>query len=421
MWSARHSAVAGPLAGAGQKPRFAVVVPAMRRRLETSAFLLVLLALVLSSSTLVLSPRLLAAPATGTRSTAVDPRAGTASSSTASQTLKAATSPVPTPAPLASRAPGIRMPTPAPVSAATPGRVPACTTAFGMYQSNAPWSFTAISTLESELNRHSAIVHWYAQWGNQSGVYSPTVQNLLAGVRAHGSTPLITWEPWNQPPATDNPFPLASIASGAFDTYIDSWATGIAAYGHPVLLSFAHEMNGNWYPWGANINGNTPAQYVAAYRHVHDRFALKGAGNVQWVFTMSGDPYGSWPNVQGFYPGSAYVDWLASDVYNFGTTQPWSSWQPLGFLLQLDYTRLTALSATKPLMLAEMASVEQGGSKAAWIQNAAATLGSQFPRVQAAVWFSRSGTGLALDSSATALAAARAAFGAPPYCRTFPY
>jgi beta-mannanase len=290
-----------------------------------------------------------------------------------------------------------------------------------MYQTNAPWSFGQLTTLEGQINRHSAIVHWYAQWGNQSGVYSPTVANLLAAVRAHGSTPLITWEPWDQPPATNNPFPLTQISAGAFDTYIDSWASGLATYGHPVLLSFAHEMNGNWYPWGANINGNTAVAYIAAYRHVHDRFALKGARNVQWVFNVGGDPYGSFPDLRTFYPGDAYADWLATDVYNFGTTQSWSSWQPLSFLLKLDYARLAALNASKPLMLAEWASAEQGGSKSAWIADAAATLSSQFPRVRAAVWFSRNGTGLELDSSASALGAARAAFGAAPYCLTLPY
>ena len=72
-------------------------------------------------------------------------------------------------------------------------------------------------------------------------------------------------------------------------------------------------------------------------------------------------------------------------------------------------------------MLAEWASVEQGGSKAQWILNAAAALPAQFPRVRAAVWFSQDKSQLALTSSAAALSAARTAFGSAPFCSTLPY
>jgi beta-mannanase len=296
-----------------------------------------------------------------------------------------------------------------------------CSIAFGMYQSNAPWSWGEISSVEGQINRHSAIVHWYSQWGNQSGVFNPTVIGRLNATRGRASTPMITWEPWDTYPITNNPYPLSQVAAGAFDTYIDSWASGMAAYGHPVLLAFAQEMNGNWYPWGDTVNGSTPAAYIAAARHIHDRFMLRGAHNVQWVFDPDGDMYGSFPNLQLFYPGDAYVDWLGVDVYNSGTTHSWSSWQQLSSVLRLAYARLTALNALKPVMLAEWASVEQGGSKAQWILNAAAALPAQFPRVRAAVWFSQDKSQLALTSSAAALSAARTAFGSAPFCSTLPY
>jgi nucleotide-binding universal stress UspA family protein len=43
---------------------------------------------------------------------------------------------------------------------------------------------------------------------------------------------------------------LASIAAGGSDAYLRSYADAVVAFGHPVILSFGHEMNGNWYPWG---------------------------------------------------------------------------------------------------------------------------------------------------------------------------
>lgn len=220
---------------------------------------------------------------------------------------------------------------------------------------------------------------------------------------------------------SQNPFPLKQIAAGNFDGYIDGWATGLARYGHPVLIRFAHEMNGTWYPWGAGVNGNTAADYLAAYRHVHDRFALQGAGNVQWVFSPDGDPFGTEPAYRNFYPGDNYVDWLAADVYNWGTTRSWSSWQPISFWYAKAYSQLTALNATKPLMLAEWSSEEQGGNKGAWIQDAATNIPRLFPRTRAVVWFSEANNPLALDSSPGSLSGARAAFGAAPYCTTLPY
>jgi len=307
---------------------------------------------------------------------------------------------------------------PAPRPTPPPPAMP-CSIAFGMYQSNAPWSWGQINSIESQINRHSAIVHWYAQWGNQSGVFNPTELNMLNAVRQHGSLSLITWEPWVGPPATNNPYPLKSIAAGQFDAYVDSWAAGLKAFGHPVMLRWGPEMQGNWLPWGANINGNTPADYIAAYRHVHDRFAKAGVRNVQWVFGADGDPNGGFPPLGNFYPGDAYVDWLGSDIYNVGTTQQYGTWQPMSARLQLSYSRLTALNATKPIVLAEFGSVEQGGSKAAWVQQAAVDLPRLFPRVKAVVWFSE---GIySLTTSAAAITGERAAFGSAPFCLTLPY
>jgi mannan endo-1,4-beta-mannosidase len=50
----------------------------------------------------------------------------------------------------------------------------------------------------------------------------------------------------------------------------------------PIALSFGHEFNGNWYPWGTT--GTTAADFVAAWQHVHDLFAAAGATNVIWIW-----------------------------------------------------------------------------------------------------------------------------------------
>jgi glycosyl hydrolase family 26 len=82
-----------------------------------------------------------------------------------------------------------------------------------------------------------------------------------------------------------------------------------------VAVRFAHEMNGSWYPWGQGVNGNTAADYVAAYRHVHDVITAAGATNVIWVWSPI--TVISRPNVPlaPLYPGDGYVDWLGLSVY----------------------------------------------------------------------------------------------------------
>ena len=43
---------------------------------------------------------------------------------------------------------------------------------------------------------------------------------------------------------------LRAIAAGRYDAYLRSYAAAVRAYGGRVVLSFGHEMNGNWYSWG---------------------------------------------------------------------------------------------------------------------------------------------------------------------------
>jgi len=51
------------------------------------------------------------------------------------------------------------------------------------------------------------------------------------------------------------------------------------------------------------------------------------------------------------------------------------------------YQNLVAVSANKPILLAETASTESGGNKAAWITDAFAVLPTTFPQIKAFVWF----------------------------------
>jgi hypothetical protein len=293
-----------------------------------------------------------------------------------------------------------------------------CRILWGTYVTSGPLSpdMGPVRTVDANLGRHSRLVHWYVPWGASWGTFEyqrPLLDNIhgYSSVGEWGSVPLITWEPW-APPFSRNgtDVPLTAIAAGQFDAYIDSWAAGLRDLSYRVLLDFAHEMNGDWYPWGSGVNGNTADQYIAAFRHVHDRFALAGATNVRFVWNPNNTS--TTTGAAAFYPGDAYVDWLAIDAYN----SDWAWATPYDEIAPI-YGVLSQLSPEKPVMLAEVASQSNQppgavpADKAAWILDLARVLPVSFPRIRAVVWFNELNTELPIDSSADVLSAARRAFG----------
>jgi beta-mannanase len=186
---------------------------------------------------------------------------------------------------------------------------------------------------------------------------------------------------------------LDAIADGAQDSYLAALADRVRAFGDRLFLRPLWEMNGDWSAWGgaANNDGgqaNGPAKYIRAWRHMHNIFAERGATNAVWVWSPNciDKPADAWNHWTGYYPGDAYVDWVACDGYNWGTTMPYSEWRSWATIfggpesVYADY-------ATKPFMVAETASCEQGGDKAAWLRDAEQFIAPSFPNVRAFVYF----------------------------------
>jgi beta-mannanase len=208
----------------------------------------------------------------------------------------------------------------------------------------------------------------------------------MDAVRARGAVPLVTWEPWAWGGGINQPaYSLDRITAGDFDARLTQWGQALAAWGKPVMLRFAHEMNGNWYPWSEGVNGNQQGDYVPAWQHVHDVVAAAGASNVQWVWSPN-VPYWGSTDLTGLYPGAGYVDVVALDGYNWGTSQTWSSWVQPQFLFGPGIAQLRTLAPGKPILIAETASSEFGGSKAAWNTDLVSYLAAQ-PDVMGFVWF----------------------------------
>ncbi len=92
-----------------------------------------------------------------------------------------------------------------------------------------------------------------------------------------GTVPLIYWAPVDPADPGSPDWTYNTILNGDHDAYITQFAQDAKAYGGRVLLRFAHEMDGDWFPWGIGRFDNTKANFILAWRHVHDIFRSVGA------------------------------------------------------------------------------------------------------------------------------------------------
>ncbi len=224
-----------------------------------------------------------------------------------------------------------------------------------------------IESFERNLNRRLDIVHWFMSWNHP---WNPSLVNLAA---SNGRKAMISWEAHNQP--------IANIAAGQYDDYIRSWAVGAKTFGKTLYLRPFPEMNGNWTPW----NGD-PNNFVLAWQRIVTIFRQEGADNVLWIWAanISDYPNTATNRLENYYPGADYVDILAMDGYNWGSSRNWSNWQSFEDIFSKPYQRIAKLGKQE-IWISEMSSTEIGGNKGDWIEKMFAN--NSFPRLTTIIWF----------------------------------
>jgi Glycosyl hydrolase family 26 len=254
------------------------------------------------------------------------------------------------------------------------------------------WSQSEVANFESLVGRkldiRQVFFEWTKAWPDTRALDDHT----------QGRIELISWKGTN----------LADITSGSYDAMIRERARAVKNLGFPIFVRWAHEMNASWYPWGGQ-----PAEYVTAWRRIHTIFQEEGATNVAWVWAPS-IPKGDW---DAYYPGDEYVDWIGGDSYNWGTCKtPSVGWRSFGNMFKGYHDHFAGKG--KPMMIAEIGSAEQGGSKSAWVADAQATI-KKLPAFRAWIHqqYQDGVCDWRIDSSASALAAYRT-LAADPYFNT---
>jgi mannan endo-1,4-beta-mannosidase len=181
----------------------------------------------------------------------------------------------------------------------------------GLYPDGAPDSYAGVTAFTKATGVRPNVVTYYSGW------LEPFKTSFANAAAEHGAVPLVQIDPTN--------VSLAAIAAGQYDGYLASYAEAVRAYRHPVILSFGHEMNGNWYSWG--FGHTNPAVFVAAWRHIVTLFRAQGARNVTWLWAINIiHTQHQVPSPGPWWPGGAYVTWVGIDGYYYTSS---SAFAPL--------------------------------------------------------------------------------------------
>ncbi len=243
---------------------------------------------------------------------------------------------------------------------------------YGGTWGDAPWDSATWNLFEQHTGKKVSICHF--------GQPPPWEQAFAASPLTlcwdRGAIPMVDMQPKTST--------LAQITSGTRDADFTTWATAVAAWGKPMFLRWAWEMNGTWYNYGLEAQAD-PAVYVSAWQRIRNVCDAAGATNISWLWCPNLVFTGS-TSLASLYPGDAYVDWTGLDGYNQGTTS--LSFQSL---YQVSYNELVAIAPSKPIMVGETSSYEYSdgypSGKAAWTTAALASLPVSFPKIRGFCWF----------------------------------
>ncbi|MEU6853063.1 glycosyl hydrolase [Actinacidiphila alni] len=251
---------------------------------------------------------------------------------------------------------------------------PAGSSYFGVATPDAPWNSAVLAGVGRDAGGVTPnMVEYYVNWTRG---FDP---GPVRAAYAQHAVPVVSWEPWaGSAKGTKQPgYALGTIVDGRHDAYIRSFAEAVKADRYPIVLRFAHEMNGHWYPWAEPNGINKPGQYVAAWKHVHDIFQQVGADNVIWVWAPNTLRGADDISLKSLYPGDAYVDWVGLDAYGVAE-------HSAGELLNPSVKAIRAVTR-KPLLITE-AGARPGGRKAPYIASFFAWLRARHD-VIGFIWF----------------------------------
>jgi mannan endo-1,4-beta-mannosidase len=219
----------------------------------------------------------------------------------------------------------------------------------GLYAHGVPGSYAEVQAFTTATKVRPRILVYYSGW------LEPFNAGFARTAAGNGAVPLVQINP------TD--ISISDIAHGRYDDYLRTFAAAVRTYRRPVILSFGHEMNGNWYSW--SYTHTSPAVFVAAWRHIVTLFRAQGAANVTWLWTVNTTTQGQpgvssaggppkVPTPKPWWPGSSYVDWVGIDGYYTSPSEVFAS------IFGPTITDVRSLTS-KPIIISETSATSTAG------------------------------------------------------------
>ncbi len=286
---------------------------------------------------------------------------------------------VPAAAPPVAERPSLAQPSspaPPPEPFPAPGKV-----FLGINTNAGGYDFAALDAFVQATGTQPSAMQFTQGWG-----HNQFDRGLFDRIAARHMLPIVSWEPWNydtRGESQDQPdYRLANIIDGRFDDYIRSWAKGMAALPYPVVIRFAHEMNGFWYPWCEQSNGNAKGDYVKAWRHVHDVVNEAKPRNISWLWSPNVSYTNSTP-LKALYPGDEYVDWIGLSGY-YGTAGT-KNYRSFDHIFTGTFNELATFT-NKPIVITETGATDAIGRREQWVREMFSEL-PHHPNVIGVIWF----------------------------------
>ena len=166
--------------------------------------------------------------------------------------------------------------------------------------------------------QHPNIVSIYLYWGDGF----PTA--FADQAHSAGATPFVEIEPWQGGGPSDcgygANFPAMTTigANGpVISGYLKAFGSSIARFGHPVVVTFAHEFNvAGQYPWArGDCEGTTAAQWIKAWDTVRTDIDASAHGLAHFMWAPGADTGGSTVDPAPYWPGKAQVDMVGVEGY----------------------------------------------------------------------------------------------------------
>lgn len=247
----------------------------------------------------------------------------------------------------------------------------------------------AVYAHRAAIGRFPALWSLWSRWGDRGGQTDcvkgkgtcrfPT--EAVEWLQSKGITPVVWWLPVNPKNWTAGEYErYRRMIWGKHDKYIRQWARDLklAAQqsGRPVVVRFAHESTGTWFPWSIQNFDNNAKVFKKAWRHIWNQFRGQGAlPHTRFLWSqVTPTPFA--------YPGDKYVHYVGATLLNFGSQK---SWKPARKAVDAIVKR-TKQFTNKPIFFAEVGSHYKGGNKAQWIKNVYNRAYYKHPKVKAIVY-----------------------------------